>query len=141
MSIRYGPAGLNKGKESALAAVESNSWALECVQEDWRKDRDVVLAAVKEDGTTLLYAHDDFRPDWEVVKLAVEQDRSGWEFIRTKLTLPYDVVVRAALVETKEAARELLDRLSRLRTEEAEARVIDEATALIHSNFESSELV
>ena len=70
----------HKQKDSMLAAVRQNGWALQFAHEDLKRDRDVVLAAVRQNGLVLQFAHEDLRRDRDVVLAAIEQNPWALQF-------------------------------------------------------------
>eukprot|EP00971_Amphidinium_carterae_P118907 2355759-Amphidinium_carterae.1 len=60
-------------RESVLAAVQKDGYALQYAAETCRGDRAIVLAAVQKDRSALQFAADSCRGDREIVLAAVQQ--------------------------------------------------------------------
>ena len=61
-------------KETAIAAVINDAFALTQMSDELKADKEVVMAAVKNDGMGLQHASDELKADKEVVMAAVKND-------------------------------------------------------------------
>ena len=70
----------NRARERELAKVQKEGFALEHVDESFKKDKEIVLAAVKNIGLALKYADKSLQNDKEIVLAAVRDFGSALEF-------------------------------------------------------------
>ena len=82
-------------KETAIAAVINDAFALTQMSDELKADKEVVMAAVKNKGNILHYASDELKADKEVVMAAVKNDGMGLQHASDELKADKEVVMAA----------------------------------------------
>lgn len=82
-------------RDSALALVRRNCWALMDAPPEWRADPEIVLAAIEEDSGVFEYAADSLKNDRDFVLEAVRRDGGAIEFAAPALRADREIILEA----------------------------------------------
>jgi hypothetical protein len=94
-ALQHASAGLRGDKEVVMGAVAQDGWALRYASAPLRGDREVVMVAVVRNGLALFFASDELRGNKEVVMAAVAQDALALRYASAELRADEEVVMAA----------------------------------------------
>lgn len=92
-----------------LELVKLDPFALRCLNEDARQDKQVVMTAVKGSGFVLQYASAALKEDVEVVKAALKQNIWAYDYVPETLRGDKEVALLAFRLYGKRLPKKLLN--------------------------------